>query len=36
MNRKMILGLIVLGVFVLLALNVRVGYTEPSAARDGL
>jgi hypothetical protein len=32
MKRKRILGLVALGVFVLLALNVRVGYAEPSAA----
>jgi hypothetical protein len=32
MKHKTILGLITLGVFVLLALNVRVGYAEPSAA----
>ena len=32
MRNKIILGLLALGVFVLLALNVRVGYAEPSAA----
>ena len=32
MNRKLILGLIVLVVFVFLALNLRVGYAEPNAA----
>ena len=32
MKRKQILGLIVLGVFSLFALNVRVGYAEPNAA----
>ena len=31
-SRRIILGLFVLGMFVLLALNVRVGYAEPSAA----
>jgi hypothetical protein len=31
-KRKRILGLVVLAVFVLLALNVRVGYAEPSSA----
>ena len=32
MNRKLILGLIVLAAFFFLALNVCVGYAEPSAA----
>ena len=32
MKRKTFLGLIFVGVFVLLALNVRVGYAEPSSA----
>lgn len=32
MNRKLILGLLALAVLVFLALNVRVGYAEPSAA----
>jgi hypothetical protein len=32
MKRKLILGLITLSVLILLALNVRVGYAEPSAA----
>ena len=31
-GRRIILGLVALGVFTLLALNVRVGYAEPSAA----
>ena len=32
MKRKKILGLIAVGVFAFLALNVRVGYAEPSSA----
>ena len=32
MKRKMILGLLVIGVVAFLAQNVRVGYAEPSAA----
>jgi hypothetical protein len=32
MKRKMILGLILLGVCAFLALNVRVGYAKPSSA----